>query len=499
MKNTLLFHSSKSLLLTFISLTLLSLLTITLSSHPTSALTYQNETDVEFTINPTISVSLSSSDIKIEDLAPGSSKDSNIVTVSVSTNAGYGYYLSATAGTKTTNTDLANTADSTYKFTNLSSNVASLTNIPDNNWGYSYSTDNGTTWVSGNAESTSTGYNGLPLDNNDEGATGITLINTDSAVASSSVKFKIGAKSSGTQPSGTYTNAVNFYAVTKTRPMTFDEAYAAAGKTKTNGYYTMQDATSSICSAVTEGQVGEVIDTRDNIVYHIGKLKDGKCWLLDNLALDLTTLGYLKNGGGTTSDKYAITGVVNWTDSPSYASRYSYSDPLVNLTNKDVVPTSYNGTDDPMKDAVVAGNWKVGGYYNYCAASAGSYCYGNGTSKGTSSGNATEDICPKGWRMPTSKTSGEYSALANAIYGSTDSTRDSTAYANYRSALRLPSSGRFKNGSANNQGSNGNFWSSTRIDDYGMYSLGFITNYLVPASYVDRDEGYSVRCLLGSE
>ena len=274
--------------------------------------------------------------------------------------------------------------------------------------------------------------------------------------------------------------------------------------------YTMQQfaagTASTTCSAMSTGDTISLIDSRDKIEYLVGKLADDKCWMLDNLALDLTNstilnnlssdntnastgLPYLKGTStGTTSDQYATAAVSNWTSS------YSYSAPLVNMTNKDVVPQG----DDPMASTVLAGNWKVGGYYNYCAASAGSYCYGNGTSYGTSSGNATEDICPKGWRMPTGNTSGEYSALANAIYGSTGSTSDSTAYANYRSALRLPLSGYFVGGSAGDQGSGGGWWSSTRNDSYGMYRLRANTSSIYPADSLNRRSGYSVRCVLGS-
>ena len=191
-----------------------------------------------------------------------------------------------------------------------------------------------------------------------------------------------------------------------------------------------------------------------------------------------TTLNYLKNGGGTTSDKYAITGVVNWTDSPTYASSSSYSDPLVNLTYKDIVPTDATST---------SGGYKVGGYYNYCAASAGSYCYGNGTSAGTSSGNATEDICPKGWRMPTGSTSGEYQVLYNNASYNT--------YANYRSALRSPLSGLFRSGLMYNRGSSGTFWSSTRYGNYYMYSLYVGTGNINPAYDDYRNYGNSVRCV----
>ena len=163
--------------------------------------------------------------------------------------------------------------------------------------------------------------------------------------------------------------------------------------TVASGITYMQDINSgnksTVLSALTQDTTYQIKDNRDNETYCVGKLADGNLWLLDNLALDLTnstvlsgmnesnthasntTLNYLKNGGGTTSDKYAITGVVNWTDSPTYASSYSYSDPLVNLTDKDIIPSDATSQ---------AEQYKVGGYYNYCAASAGSFC------KWTSSG-----------------------------------------------------------------------------------------------------------------
>jgi len=265
----------------------------------------------------------------------------------------------------------------------------------------------------------------------------------------------------------------------------------------------MQDfVDNDYCTGTTIGDTATLTDSRDGTSYTVGKLADGKCWMLDNLALDLTsstvlnamsesntnasntTLGYLKGTStGTTSDQYATAAVSNWTSS------YSYSAPLVNMASKDVIPTDATST---------AGGYKVGGYYNYCAASAGSYCYGDGTSEGTSSGNATEDICPAGWRMPTGSTSGEFSALANTIYGSTGSTSDATAYANYRSALHLPLSGYFYNGSPFNQGSIGYWWSSTRNDTYNMYSLSVNTSAISPASYDNRRSGRSLRCMAGS-
>ena len=324
-----------------------------------------------------------------------------------------------------------------------------------------------------------------------------TVTNTDGIDSCSGATYAAG---SNYTLDGAGTNALTLVAMWK-ESTSFDKAYAAAGKAKSNGYYVMQDMTSAICASVDEGQTGTLIDNRDNTTYTVGKLADGKCWFLDNLALDLTNntvlnslsssntnastgLPYLKGTStGTTSDQYATAKVANWTSS------YSYSAPLVNMDYKDTVPTDATST---------AGGYKIGGYYNYCAASAGSYCYGNGTSQGTSSGNATEDICPAGWRMPAGSTSGEYSALANAIYGSTSSTSDATAYANYRSALHLPLSGYFYNGSRLNQGSDGDWWSSTRSYNNYMYYLYASTSSINPAGSRNRSDGYSVRCVLGS-
>ena len=272
--------------------------------------------------------------------------------------------------------------------------------------------------------------------------------------------------------------------------------------TVASGITYMQDINSSnkasVLANLAIGATYQIKDSRDGTTYCVGKLADGNLWLLDNLALDLTnsavlngmnqnntnasntTLGYFRNGGGNVSDKYAIGGVASWGDTPTYALSASYSVPLFDLTNKHIVPTDAT---------IITGDYKVGGYYNYCAASAGSYCFGNGAAEqGTSTGDATEDICPKGWRMPTGGTSGEYQALYN--------NSNYNIYANYRSALHLPLSGYYYCGTAYEQGARGGFWASTRYSNYGMSMLGPNTNDVVPASVGNRNYGYSVRCLV---
>ena len=420
-----------------------------------SALTYQDGTDVQFTFNSTLSISLSDTDIVIGNLIPGQDDTSNAVDVVVNTNNLYGYTLTATVGSATKDyRDLRHTNGvASFASIDVDSDLSTLSGQSSSVWGYTTST-NGTTWSN---------FNGLPK--YDDTTNTAELNVTDGAAADSTTSFKIGAFAAEGQLAGDYTNVINFKVVSN------------VGKTY------IQDVTSATCP--TEPTI--VYDNRDEEEYTIQKLADNKCWLLDNLRLDLTdsnvqnnltadttnasntTLNYLKNGGGSTSDKYAITGVANWTDG------YVYSRPLI-----------YAG----LKDHIGLGGYEDGKYgihYNYCAATAGSYCYGDGTSHGTSSGDATEDICPKGWRMPASlETANEYDILYE-LY--------SSDYELFVNALRIPLSGAYNNGLAYNQGESGGSWTSTYVWDDIMGSLYIDKTDVDVEAYDDRTLGCSVRCV----
>ena len=187
---------------------------VSINAH---AVTYQTDVDVEFTFGPTLNLELSAADFFI-DLLPGNYSDSNIVTINVNTNAAYGYTLYAAAGDGVTyaNTNIINSSDSdpsTNKFTSLptSASYSSMSSAGDDTWGYSYSTNNGSTWVN---------YSGLPYCTPVSGdcTQGASLITTTNAADSKSIKFKVAAKASITKPAGTYRNVINFYAVTAPNP-----------------------------------------------------------------------------------------------------------------------------------------------------------------------------------------------------------------------------------------------------------------------------------------
>lgn len=444
------------------------------------------------TVANTILLTLTGGDLVIDNLTPGNASDSNVITASVTSNSPYGFHLSATTGTSGGTTSLVNTADSNFTFTNLNSNKITLADFSDNTWGYSYSAD-GTNWISGDYGAGATaGYNGLPLDGNDDGDSGVVLFNSDSYLGSKSVQFKIGAKSATTQAAGTYTNTVNFYAVTNPEP---PKTIATAT--------TMQEVAPGVdgCpSTLTTGQVYTLIDSRDDTEYHVAKLADGNCWMLDNLSLNLidtnlsdlvgktnaseTTLGYLKNGGGNTP--YPAGSVNNsWMD--------SYVLPRIVMAYKDTV---YNHTDNSK------GNNKTGGYYNYCAASAGSYCYASdaGIDNPDSLFDISEDICPSGWHIPSisyndNTNPGEYNYLLKAIGNDFQNLNGESATL-FKSELGLSASGMYANGSQSEQNTSGFYWSASIYDSQKMWNLFTVPTNVLTTIASNRSNGLAIRCVL---
>ena len=253
-----------------LSLTIITLGLLSISSA--SALTYQSPVDMQFTFSPTVQIAVSG-DLIIPDLAPGSSSDSNIITITAGSNDVHGYKLYGTVGSSTNNyTDLRlSSSNTTNVFTNLSSNKATLANFSDNTWGYSYSTDSGSTWKSGNAGSTSSGYNGLPLYNSSNNASGIILASTNNA-SETSLKFKIGAKASSTQASGTYTNTINFIGVGKVVTTTYNLNYNAnAGSDTVTGMPTNLTGETTNNGVIA---LSETTPTREGYIF--------KGWCTDN-------------------------------------------------------------------------------------------------------------------------------------------------------------------------------------------------------------------------
>lgn len=472
--------------------------TVFKSASEVKALSYQSNVGVGFTFEPTLNVTLSNSDLVINNLSPNTGSDSNVITVNVATNAAYGYDLFSTVGNTTNVT--TELKDGGNSFASLSSNVATLASFDDNKWGYSYSTDSGSNWVSGNQGSTSAGYAGLPLYT----GTGVKLASANSN-AGSSVQFKIAAKAGATQASGTYTNVVNFYAVTNVGPTSLLDAFIASGAEQVNGYYKMQDMTSSICNAVDDSLIPsklQLIDERDNKLYWVAKLADGNCWMTQNLDHDIVatenfyTYANTDIGHGATPNTSAT-----WTGTATYAT----SNTAWNLSTD--APESYdpgdvcwNGALDEnwgtnLSSGTVAcssdKHYHIGNYYNWTAAVAMS------DSSGYDQGgtDVNQSICPAGWMLPKSGGtlvgSGSFRYLVDQLSltaGMSGNIQNSPVYFTYGGTWR---------GYSGDVGFYGFYWSSVVYDSYYAYGLFFgVDDYLDPQYYGGgRFFGYSVRCV----
>ncbi|MBR2994442.1 hypothetical protein IKF32_00790 [Candidatus Saccharibacteria bacterium] len=284
------------------------------------------------------------------------------------------------------------------------------------------------------------------------------------------------------------------------RGLTFDEAYTRADKTQDNGHYKQQELTKSMCNTIAITQNETLKDVRDNNTYMVGKLKDGNCWMLDNLALDPTdpTTAANMNASNTNATQEAITNLLNggssatgWSNTAvanvttNFKNDDSYVQPRINNASKDTLVTSYG-------PASTNGQAKVGIYYNYCAASASTYCYasGQGIDAPDTIIDAEQDICPANWRMPTGGNTGEYFKLAQK-YGNDATNTNSLQY-----NLSTPLSGYDNGNAANGQGWIGYWWSSTYRNSDTMYGLYVTPTNAYPGNSSGRSSGLSVRCLM---
>ena len=202
----------------------------------------------------------------------------------------------------------------------------------------------------------------------------------------------------------------------------------------------MQDVTAEICASTAEGTKATLTDRRDNNTYTVAKI-NGNCWMTQNLRLSC----------GRTLTPADSNVAQNWDF------------PTGGLT----VPN--NAYDEAR--SIIDNDTSYGGYYNYCAASAGTVC--NDTTKQ----DATQDICPKGWRLPT--------------------LNEMTGIRSYRSAFSPVYSGGYYDGSLVNIASVGYWWSATANDSIYQYILVYNRGSL-KTDDDDKSYGNSVRCIRSS-
>ena len=292
--------------------------------------------------------------------------------------------------------------------------------------------------------------------------------------------FYFGSRVNAAQKAGTYTTTINFIATA----------------TIENVLYMQDNNLGTVLASMEDtkdvGDTFYLYDNRDNKAYLIGKLADEKYWMLENLALDPNTITTSLSSSNTNmpasdDSAYSASFVAAFNDKSIIRTSgfTSYTTPMINVASKDqkrqlAMLGSTTITDELRTEP-------VGVYYNYCAATVGTYCYdsSSGVDVANTITDAPYDICPKGWRLPTGGASGEFQVLRNKYQNNAD----------YVNALRTPLSGDFYDSSAGYQGSYGSFWSSTYGSATSMYSLGVDATGVNPQNYDYRYGGFSVRCV----
>ena len=281
----------------------------------------------------------------------------------------------------------------------------------------------------------------------------------------------------------------------------------------------LQDFTPATCINLNIGDQHQYVDTRDYKAYYISRLKMNRegtqtaCWMTQNLDLDLdSTKTY-------TPDDTDIP--ANWQ--PSESTIVVSSDTATGWVSNNNYPSSADSGDmylysrgnthriyRNLSECTAAGVSKenclhahIGNHYNWSAAVAMNDTSGYATALFS----ANQSICPKGWRLPTSRSrsnsSGEYARLiyANGVVDTLSNNVDAMVYASggfdsLRDTPLFVVRGGFVNSSGRNYTTNyGYHWTSTITSSAQAQYFYVIPKAVRPHASNYRNLGLSVRCM----
>ncbi len=234
-------------------------------------------TDLNARVASVVSLSAAPSlDFDLTPKAAGEFAESRMkVKVSTNNTSGFSLYLKAMGESNSlVSTDKTNTAT----ISPVASNTASESFSP-NTWGYKLAT----------AEA----YDPVPVV-----ATAPILNETKiNPATGNEYDLAFGVNVDTNLPAGEYTGGVVISAVAN--PITVTSLYQLTY---------MQDMTSDICANTTDYvdkehyATKQLIDTRDGNKYWVAKLADGNCWMVQNLALNITEAGLKASDTDITED-----------------------------------------------------------------------------------------------------------------------------------------------------------------------------------------------------
>lgn len=411
--------------------------------------------------------------------------------IHIASTGGYAIHLSGA------NANL--TGERTGATIEATSTAATFNNLKVNTWGYAV--------VEGESVPDTATYTALPQ------GQGITLKSAtgNQTNVNHNYALSFATRIGNNKPADTYSNQI-------TLSVTSSPLQIASLSTIAN----MQDMTSQICHDSEVGETKQLVDLRDGRRYWVEKMPDSKCWMTQNLDLDLgaswpdASLSDYNSANTTYKPVATATIASSSTIDPANTATRSWSLGDYVITNPTTAslcgatksgfincPSQYTNVSGKMASTdpdfyknngnkTIVGNeydahYLTGNHYQWNTATAGT----GGT---MTNGQATGSICPKNWRLPTMTGTNEFKGLIDA-----GSIGTNTA--------KLAGDGYFfvRGGDINqnvgllleNAGSAGFYWSSSpNTSTTNSYSLYFHdANGIEPSIYFNRSSGFSVRCV----
>ena len=152
-----------------------------------------------------------------------------------------------------------------------------------------------------------------------------------------------------------------------------------------------------------------------------------------------------------------------------------------------------NNANAEMPRAYHEGNDGYGDYYNWYAATAETGTFAQ------ASGNASDSLCPAGWQLPInggSSISKSWQGLLFGSYGLSSNTASSRTMRQNPLSITLTGQYYWINGTLNNRGSYGVFWSSVAHSDNIYAHYLYFTNTAINSPYANsKAYGLTVRCV----
>ena len=349
----------------------------------------------------------------------------------VTTDAPYGYTLMMTANSS----NLTRTTILDGEYPTIPTLAAGTNDFPPNRWGYK-----------------------LPTDSKFKSfdPTGVQVGYSDSAeVEGKTETITFGAKANSNTPIGSYELELTLSALVNPKPLLTISDITTMQQFKNMAI----DDKYSVLDSMVEGESYTLKDSRDNQEYTVAKLFDGNIWMTKNLNL----------AGGTklyTDTSNVPDGYPSSSNNPYYTLPNSSTSGFSNDSTAYVYNSGRTNCSSPSCYS----------YYSYPAVTVG-------TNPNTDGVNATSDICPAGWRLPTQA---EYQTLITT----------------YNTGAKLVASpflgvygGYYDNSTFYNGGTSGHYWSSTASGSTTAYYMSFNSSEANMGSDGKR-YGFSARCIV---